>query len=111
MLSLFPDLLFLREISPFILRLTLGAIILMRGYKKYKTEFKDSGVWIGMALELIGGALLLAGFLTQAAAAIVAVDRIGAFWKNKGELNFLMIVVAISLIFLGPGAFSIDFPF
>jgi len=64
--------------------------------------------------ELGGGILLLAGFLTQIATIVIALDRIGALWKNKfqnWEFDLILLTAAISLIFLGPGFLSIDFPF
>ncbi len=111
MLSAFPQLFFLEQIAPFILRLALGAIFVARGYRKLKGEEKSVRARIIIAAELGGGILLIAGFLTQIAAIVIALDRIGALWKNKfqnWEFDLTLLAVAVSLIFLGPGILSID---
>ena len=111
MLSVFPQLFFLEQIAPFILRLALGAVFVVRGYRKLKGEDKSMRARIIIAAELGGGILLLAGFLIQIAAVVIALDRIGALWKNKFqnlEFDLMLLAVAISLIFLGPGVLSID---
>lgn len=114
MLSVFPQLFFLRQIAPFILRLALGAIFIVRGYQKLKGEDKSTWARIIIAAELGGGIFVLAGFLTQIAAIVIAFDRIAALWKNKfqnWEFNLILLAVAVSLIFLGPGFLSVDLPF
>ncbi|OGF69268.1 hypothetical protein A3H65_00350 [Candidatus Giovannonibacteria bacterium RIFCSPLOWO2_02_FULL_45_14] len=114
MLSVFPQLFFLEQIAPFILRLALGAIFVTRGYRKLKGEDKSARTKVIIAIELGAGILLLVGFLTQIGAIVIALDRFGALWKNKFqncELDFTLLIVAVSLIFLGPGILSVDLRF
>lgn len=76
--------------------------------------------------ESLGGALLMAGALTSTAAAALIVTSLGAVWNvhltngffmNWGltpgrghgvEYNLVLIAALASLIFTGPGAFSVD---
>jgi putative oxidoreductase len=76
--------------------------------------------------ETLGGLLLMAGALTPYAAASLVVVMLGAIWNvhlahgyfinwaltpGQGhgiEYNVLLIAALVSLIFTGPGAFSID---
>jgi putative oxidoreductase len=70
-------------------------------------------------LELVGGALLLVGFLTRPVAFILSAQMAVAyfmahsaqsFWPilNKGELAALYCFVFLYLAAAGPGRFSID---
>jgi len=76
------------------------------------------GNWI-VGLALTGsGLLLLLGLLTPLASAVTVLTTVcvGAAWLPAPRMNFLnaslpvalVVVVAISVGFLGPGAFSID---
>ena len=70
------------------------------------------------SLELVGGALLVAGFLTRLVAIPLAIDIAAAillFHSKHGffvpmgvEFVTLLLVSAIALAMAGPGAFSID---
>lgn len=111
MLSVFPQLFFLEQIAPLILRLALGAIFIVRGYRKLKNAEKTLQMRIAIAAELGGGILLLTGFLTQIGAIAIVLDRISAIRKNKfqnWEIDLILLASAISLIFLGPGILSVD---
>lgn len=69
-------------------------------------------------MAISSGSSLLIGFLTPVAGAIVGLGGAGIAlsWFPAGTSNlldgrlatFLMIVVAVSVIFLGPGAYSLD---
>jgi putative oxidoreductase len=76
---------------------------------------------LGLAgvLELVGGALLLVGFLTRPVALILSgqmavayfmAHAANSFWPilNKGELAALYCFVFLYLAAAGPGRFSID---
>lgn len=69
--------------------------------------------------ELVGGLLFALGFLTPLAAIIMGVTMLVAivkvhlkngYWagNNGYEYNLLIIIVAVGVAFIGPGAYSID---
>lgn len=76
--------------------------------------------------ESLGGALLMAGALTSFAATTLIITSLGALWNvhltngffmNWGltpgrghgvEFNLVLIAALASLVFTGPGAFSVD---
>ena len=68
--------------------------------------------------EFFGGILLVAGFLTQPAAFLLAVNMLVAIWKLKFkqglvggyEFDLALLAMALALLVLGPGAFSLDLP-
>lgn len=119
MLSVFPELLNYSLAGVFILRLALGLLFIKYGI--VKIFLKKSGWWktIG-AVELVCGVLLAVGLFTQPAALLVSVLMFGAIAikiKTKNEVlkspydfYLLLIVVSLSLLFLGPGIFSFDLP-
>ena len=118
MLSLFPQIFFLEQLSPFILRLALGVIFASYGYIKL-SQRKNKLSIAGGALELVGGLFVFLGLFTQLGAIFLIVDRLISVWKVKFSRGFIggydfdiaLIAMATSLLFLGPGFFSIDFPF
>jgi uncharacterized membrane protein YphA (DoxX/SURF4 family) len=86
----------------------------------YLTDRGNStfGRWLVGLLAVASGALLLLGFLTKAACALVGLSSIGiAFsWLPVPPLNLfdtklallLVIIIAAAIMLLGPGAFSLD---
>lgn len=70
-------------------------------------------------VEMIAGIFLVAGFLTQIAALVVVIILLGALYLKKkyptsfesssGYL-FLCLVIALSLLFTGPGFLAFDLP-
>ena len=132
MLSVFPQLFFLEQIAPTLLRLILGVIFIIHGYSKLYGNFDGSvryfesegvknaktWVWVSGIFELIGGLLVFAGFLTQVAVLFLIVDRLASMIRiklRKGffsyEFDLVLIAIALALLFLGPGFFSIDLPY
>jgi uncharacterized membrane protein YphA (DoxX/SURF4 family) len=118
MLSLFPSLLTYEMLAPFILRLTLGGILFYWAYKRMKTKSSGKLMALGF-LEGIVSLLLIIGLFTQAAALITLVILIvklfkkikdKAFFTNGVNYYFILFVIAVSLLFLGAGAFSFDLP-
>ena len=129
MLSLFPSLLAFQEISPFILRLTLGIIFIFWVYQKLQkknTEKNDDGsnrntgnaIFSGI-LEAIIGVLLITGLFVQLAAfvsALVFIIRIILKIRNRSFMTdgvnyyFILLVISLSLLVTGPGRFAFDLP-
>ncbi len=131
--SIFPQVLFLRQLSPLILRLVLGAIVLARGYPKLfkdfagtKKYFESAGLRPGNlwaiilgVIEFVGGVLLLIGLFTQLASILIVVDMLIVLWKIKCKKGFVggyefelaLLAIAVALVFLGAGAYAIDYPF
>jgi len=132
-LNVFPELLSFSFLAPMILRIVLGVITLNLGLLKWKTErerwnlfFKgfgatESGVFVTLfaLIEIIGGVALILGLYTQMAALIFAVIgfvEIYAEYKEsalvKRNITFyiLLFAIALSLLFTGAGAYSLDLP-
>ena len=132
MLSLFPELFTYQLVAPFLLRMILALIFIGNGYSKiFKSKIKTLEFFNSIGLkpnkfwvyligltELVSGILFLLGFLTQAAAIAIALIMLGSIVKVKAKQGFLggydfdliILFCAISLLFLGPGIFSIDLP-
>ncbi len=132
MLSIFPELLSYSQVAPFIFRVVLALIFIGTGYSKLFKDFQQTSsffeslkikpgkfwaVFVGIA-EFVSGVLLLVGFLTQIAALLIAIIMFVAIITAKRDEGFvggydfdlLILVVALSLLVLGPGIFSIDLP-
>jgi len=121
MLSLFPSLLAYERIGPLLIRLVLGITLAYFGYKKFRGQGQSSGSnspRYGIA-EMVIAIFLIIGLFTQLAAllnAIILVIKL-AFKAKDGKLlsdgiNYyaLLLVMAISLVFTGPGFFAFDLP-
>ena len=116
-----------------VLRIVLGAVFIAHGYQKVfgmgvlnvAGFFDTLGVpMAGIAgpfiayLGLLGGVAILLGGFTRVIALLLACDMLGAiilvhakggFFAPKGiELVFGIFGMAIALVFLGAGAYSID---
>ena len=95
------------------------------GIANFRSSVERTGVpmpavmaWVGVVAELVGGALLVLGWLTRPAALAlcgqmaVAISRV--HWKNglvgQGgyELALSMLAGVLAVLFAGPGAISID---
>lgn len=119
MLSIFPDLLSYQQISPMIIRLTLGIIFVIWSYKALKGGSLDIKLKIITSVEGISGILLIIGLWTQLAALFIVIDMvIRLYFKFKERslfsdgINyyFILLIMAISLMFTGAGFISIDLP-
>lgn len=133
MLSVFPNLLAYEQLAPFILRLVVGIIFLELGYLKlgkeksawnmfFKTiHFKPSHIFVVLlaTIEIVAGSFLVVGYLTQAAALVMAVIlfaeayvelRDGTILKRDIVFYTLLLTICLSLLFTGAGAFSFDLP-
>ena len=107
-LSLFPNLFTYQLIGIFILRIALGLTFIRQGYRIAKA--------IDWAMIVIG-IMLLIGLYTQIVAVVAALMMLSLVVKEIRQrqfdnLNYHLLVLAISLAFLtlGAGAFAIDLP-
>lgn len=113
-LSIFPRLLDWQFYGPTLLRLALGAIVLAHGWQKLSGDKTQLAGWV----EFLGGILLVIGLWTQLAALILAIEfLVIIFWIQRGkpfiggrEFDFLILFTLLSILVLGPGAWSIDLP-
>ena len=113
------------------LRVILGVILIAHGWPKIKDlratagnfenmGFKPGIYWgsIAATVEFFGGILIIAGFLTQLVAALVAIQLVVATWFLRFKLNkwlvggyefeLLLIATALALVTLGGGTYSLD---
>jgi len=114
MLSALPQLLDYQFYAPLLLRFALGAIFLIHGYSKL---FEARLQFVGI-LEFVAGVLLVIGLFTQIAALVLAAELfIIIVWFKRGqkfvggwEFDFVLLVMALAILVLGPGAWAIDLP-
>lgn len=120
----------LSDIGLLLLRVGVGATMLQAGLKKFfdfstTAGFMEAGGWrlpkfaafMVSAAETIGGAALLLGVLTPLAACVVAAAMFdawlvnvagGTLWADPFNATFLLALAAVTLLFTGAGAISID---
>ena len=120
----------LQPLAVFVMRLSLGFIMVVHGYHKvfgglqHHAQFVASlglPAWLGYVssfAEFLGGLLVLAGLFTRAAAFAICIDLSVAIWKihwhngltgNGGvELPLAVATLAFALIFFGAGPISFD---
>lgn len=133
MLNIFPTLLGFGILSPFILRIALGLVMLDFGYskvtklKKEKDSMFESlglkpGIYYVYAigiLEILIGLALIFGIATQLAGLFSAIISILAILikkrgheKIKSSFGFLTLclVISLSLILTGAGFMAFDWP-
>jgi putative oxidoreductase len=125
----------LTSVALTILRVVLGFIFVVHGWQKYndigiagmQTGFGQMGVpaaeitgVLVVLLELVGGFLLILGFLSRLIAVLLAVEMLGAwalvpaskgFFVNEGgyELVLILAAAALTIGLAGPGRFSVDY--
>ncbi len=137
MLSVFPNLFDYALLAPFLLRVGMGALFLMRGFNLSRQKDKN-GTWkefwlrriaedkipkivtVHGIVQCIIGAMFVFGFLTQVAA-IFAIVLTLIEWQHDSESNLnedttgkfshvFAILISISFLFLGAGFLAIDLP-
>lgn len=102
--------------APLLLRLTLGIYVLAIGFS-VKSELTPLQM-IYRGLFIIAGITLIIGLYTQISAILVAVLMIISlshqsmrltYELNRAELS-LLLIIALSLVLTGAGAFAFDLP-
>jgi uncharacterized membrane protein YphA (DoxX/SURF4 family) len=121
MLSLFPSLLTYSMIGPFLIRLVVGGTLAFFGYKKVvkKGQSTGSNSTTYGALEIFIALFIIVGLYTQLAALLNVVILViklgykvkdGKFLSDGVNYYLLLLVMALSLVFTGPGFFAFDLP-
>ncbi len=131
MLNPFPNLLFLSYFAPTLLRLAAALVIAFVAYTHIKnrgalsnTKFPIVGkgawiVWASIVVEAAVAAGLLFGYGTQLAALLGAVlglkysawaGRYPQFFVLSRIASLLLLVICLSLLVTGAGAFAMDLP-
>ena len=119
MLSTFPSLLSWSQFSPFLIRITLGTILIFWAYRVLADKSIDSQNKIIGIIEAISGIMLVIGLWSQIAALIVTVDlviRLVGKIRNKAFLTdgvnyyLVLLVMALSLMVTGAGFWAFDLP-
>ena len=110
------------------LRILLGAIMVRHGWPKISQLKATAANFSGMGfrpaffwatavaiVEFVGGLALLGGFFTQVCAGLIFIQFLVIILKLKRKENFgswefdgLIAAVALSLLVLGAGRFSLD---
>ena len=108
-----------------ILRVGVGLLFLQHGLQKVFGMFGGQAVPLGSLmglaglLELGGGLLLIAGFLTRPVGAVLAIEMLAAYFmahqpqggmpvQNGGELPLLFALTFVFLAGHGAGPLSVD---
>ena len=124
----------LRDVALLVARVAIGFILLAHGWQKFDeftldgtaAAFGDMGVpapaaaaLFAVVVELVGGLLLIAGLLTPVAAALNALNLLGAFvivhagngvFVDDGGFELVLALLAGLLVIgaLGAGRYSAD---
>ena len=119
MLSVFPGLLSYQMFSPLLIRLVLASILIFWSYRVlFQSKPKIDGKIIAL-IEGVSGILLIIGLYTQIAALVVVIYFVFKLFQKYKEgalltkgINYylILLVLAISLLLTGPGAWAFDFP-
>lgn len=102
-----------------LLRAAVGLVALIEGaFYLAQNSGSTPGNWLTGLLALAAGAALLAGFVTPAAGVIVGLGALGVGFSVLPEPTpnlfdarlsaILAAIMAAAIVFLGPGAFSLD---
>jgi len=125
------------DLGLLLLRLILGVVLMFHGSQKLFGWFDGGGMekftqsleelqipmpqvsaWLSAGTEFVGGALIVLGLLTRLVAVPVMVNMLVAviavhrheFAVQKGGMEYplMLCVVALALVFMGAGRFSVD---
>jgi putative oxidoreductase len=112
-----------------LVRLGLGLIFIIHGAQKWM-DLEGTAGFFGMIglpapqvmaylvafVELFGGIAVLLGLFTRIASGLISLVMLGAIITVKAakgfiggyELDLMLLLVALSLVFSGPGAWAVD---
>ena len=124
------------NLASLILRLGLSSVFLIRGYPKlfgappfpkgpadFAKVLAKLGIpapeffaWAVAVLEFIGGIFILIGFLTPLVSLLMSAEIAFSIYKiywRQGfvggwDYKFILLVISLALLFLGPGNWSVD---
>jgi putative oxidoreductase len=125
------------DLAPLVLRLGIGLVFVVHGWAKLtegpsgfagmltglNVPAPELFAWLTMIAELVGGLLLLAGFLTRLATLPLIAVMTGALLLVKSsvgiiapmgspmpgaELDIALLSGLVALLLLGPGRLSVD---
>ena len=120
--------------APLVLRVVLGGLLTAHGFQKIGAGFAGFAGWleslgfrpsklfaaIVATAETVGGFFLIGGFLTHITALILIAEflvilirlrlmqKAPLIGQNGWELDLLYCTVLVSLLFTGPGIYSLD---
>ncbi|MEI6304471.1 MAG: hypothetical protein WCP09_00420 [Candidatus Taylorbacteria bacterium] len=119
MLTVFPNLLSYNQLSPFLIRVTLGIIMVYWSYISIREQNKHAGKLSVGIVEGISGILLIIGLWTQVAALVIFVDLAirtvqkimkKSFLTDGVNYYFILLIMAASLVFMSAGLLAFDLP-
>ena len=119
MLSAFPSLLSWSQLSPLLIRVTLGAVFVFRSYRALAKTSNTSMIKLHGLIEGLAGILLIIGLWTQVAALVAAIDMIAlliergmkkALFTDGVNYYLILLVMALSLLVTGAGFLAFDLP-
>lgn len=123
MLNTFPELLTYGFFAPLLLRACIAFALLFLAFTQWKRrhEVKASPtyVWVSMAARTVAGIALLLGYGTQIAALLaIVIFVVGLQTKRRypsivtfpTSTVIVLVVMCISLLTTGGGAFAMDLP-
>jgi len=119
MLNPFPELLTFSLLAPFLIRVVLAVLFISSGYFELKKSNVSLSSYSTNILKILGGLMLLIGFLTQIVSVVLSVVVLGtiiiklrskSYSRDDMSLRILMFIATISLLVSGAGAFAIDLP-
>ncbi len=136
MMNPFPTFLAFGLVAPLILRVTLGGLFVIEGYKHLTSareprrvllesklgDFAKTAVWISGGVEMLMGIFFIMGFLTPIVAILAGLGSIKVLWRKwrRSELAalepyspmlyLLIVAISLSLLFSGAGCWAVDRP-
>lgn len=113
MLSVFPELLFLSPLAPFLIRVALGVLFAFTAWTHVQRQ--DLASRILSILEFAIAAALITGAWTQPAALLGGIVTAVWFFQPTSRVFarstvLLALIMSLSLIVTGAGAFAFDLP-